>query len=117
MGTRNDEAIAMTEVAGLLSYFVIFIAVLSFLVTLSNLSFLNSLEGSRDTSNDPNSNRPVSILVPARNEERNIAQCLRGLVAQNYEPLAILVLDDQSTDRTMEVIQDIAESDLRVRVI
>jgi chlorobactene glucosyltransferase len=46
----------------------------------------------------------VSVLIPARNEEENIGRCLESLIDQNYENYEIIVLDDQSTDRTREII-------------
>lgn len=48
----------------------------------------------------------VSILIPARNEEANIAACLHTILNQNY-PLSlfeIIVINDHSTDRTAEII-------------
>jgi hypothetical protein len=42
----------------------------------------------------------VTVIVPARNEEANIAACLAGLLAQDYPRLKVRVLDDGSTDRT-----------------
>ncbi|QBD75103.1 glycosyltransferase [Ktedonosporobacter rubrisoli] len=51
-----------------------------------------------------------SILVPARNEEKNIAACVRSLVAQRYERLEVLVLDDNSDDATAEIVVHIIEA-------
>src|SRR6266852_6994485 len=48
-------------------------------------------------------NPVVSIIVPARNEEANIAACLESLVAQSGIPYEIIVIDDDSTDRTAEI--------------
>ena len=45
----------------------------------------------------------VSVLVPARNEERSIGACLESLVRQRYDNFEIIVLDDGSTDRTAEI--------------
>lgn len=59
----------------------------------------------------------VSLLIPARNEEGNIASCLAGLTAQDYPELEILVLDDDSSDRTAEIVQGFAERDARVQLI
>lgn len=42
----------------------------------------------------------VSVLVPARNEAATIERCLDALVAQDYTPLEIIVLDDRSDDDT-----------------
>lgn len=47
----------------------------------------------------------VSVLIPARDEEASIEQCVRSLVAQTYEPLEVLVLDDNSSDATPALVQ------------
>jgi glycosyltransferase involved in cell wall biosynthesis len=48
-------------------------------------------------------NPTVSVIVPARNEESCLADCLRSLVAQTGVPFEIIVVDDHSTDRTHEI--------------
>jgi glycosyltransferase involved in cell wall biosynthesis len=58
-------------------------------------------------------NLEVSIIVPARNEEANLGDCLRSLVGQDGVAFEIIVVDDGSTDRT----RAIAESFDGVRVI
>ena len=59
----------------------------------------------------------VSVLVPARDEERNIGRCLDSLLQQDYPHLEILVLDDDSSDRTAEVVAEYARRDSRVRLL
>jgi len=59
----------------------------------------------------------ISILVPARNEERDIEKCIRSLIAQDYPNLEIIVLDDNSTDNTAGILQDISRGSSRVRVL
>ena len=59
----------------------------------------------------------VSLLIPARNEEANLELLLPTLVAQDYANLEIIVLNDHSTDRTLEVAQKYATRDSRLRVI
>ncbi len=49
----------------------------------------------------------VSILVPARNEARRIAPCLRSLLAQDYPNFEIIVLDDRSEDETARTVLDL----------
>ncbi|MBL9003570.1 MAG: glycosyltransferase [Myxococcales bacterium] len=56
----------------------------------------------------------VQVLVPARNEESNIGDCLAALRAQDYPSLRIRVIDDHSTDRTPQIIAQHAAEDLRV---
>ncbi len=59
----------------------------------------------------------ISLCVPARNEERNIARCLKALLAQTYPNLEIIVVDDRSTDSTPRILDDLAQCDPRLRVI
>lgn len=69
-------------------------------------------------SSDPS--RPtVTVIVPARNEERIIGKCLAGLMGQDYpaDHLRIVVNDDNSTDRTAAMVTDLAAGDDRVRLI
>jgi chlorobactene glucosyltransferase len=47
----------------------------------------------------------VSIIVPARNEEANIAECLDSLVAQSYPRREVIVVDDRSEDGTADVVR------------
>ena len=49
----------------------------------------------------------VSILVPARNEERGIRECIDSLCNQVYSSYEVLVLDDGSTDSTPDILQEL----------
>ena len=59
----------------------------------------------------------VSILVPARNEEGHMQDCITSLLKQNYSAFEILIYDDQSTDSTWDIIQQLQRADERVRGI
>lgn len=59
----------------------------------------------------------VSILVPVRNEERNVEPCLLSLLAQEYPDFEVLVLDDESSDGTAQVLAATAGEDTRVQVL
>ncbi len=50
----------------------------------------------------------VSIIVPARNEEAGLERCLRSLVEQQGVPFELVAVDDDSTDRTPEIIATFA---------
>jgi glycosyltransferase involved in cell wall biosynthesis len=58
----------------------------------------------------------ISVLIPARNEERVIAASLTSLLASRGVEIEIVVLDDASTDRTAEIVRSFAEKDARVRL-
>lgn len=59
----------------------------------------------------------VTILVPARNEEKNISKCVQSLLEQDYPSFEVLALDDQSTDATLTILEKIANSQTRLRVL
>lgn len=59
----------------------------------------------------------VSILVPARNEEENIAKCVQSLLLQDYTNYEVLVLNDGSEDGTGRVLSMMANTDERLQVI
>ncbi len=53
----------------------------------------------------------VSILVPAKNEEKNIANCLDSLLGQDYpsDKYEIIVINDRSTDKTSDIVDGYQE--------
>lgn len=66
----------------------------------------------------------VSVIIPARNEARNIERCLTSVLSTTYPMLEVIVVDDHSTDDTGEIARRIAEADAmsrgsssRVRVV
>ncbi len=59
----------------------------------------------------------LSIIVPARNEERQIATCIESLLAQSYPHFEVIAVDDRSTDGTARILEGIAEKNLRLRVV
>ena len=61
----------------------------------------------------------VSIIVPARNEERNLPALLPSLLTQTYPAgrYEVIVVDDQSTDATPQILAEAAARDPRLRVI
>jgi hypothetical protein len=58
----------------------------------------------------------VSVLIPARNEERVIAASIESLLASRGIEMEIIVLDDGSTDGTAEIVRNIAIRDARVHL-
>jgi chlorobactene glucosyltransferase len=62
--------------------------------------------------------RMVSVLIPARDEEKNIGPCLESLLDQTYENYEIVVLDDQSTDGTWKIVSEYARRNpIRLRLV
>ena len=63
----------------------------------------------------------VSVIVPARNEEDNIADCVRDILAQDYDHSSLgfelIVVNDHSEDDTVRVATESAAGDPRFRII
>lgn len=59
----------------------------------------------------------VSIIVPARNEERAIERSVRAFLAQQYPDFEVIVVDDRSTDTTAAILDRLATEDARLVVI
>jgi len=58
----------------------------------------------------PARNPRVSIIVPARNEEEDIEQCLTSLLALDYENYEVIAVDDRSSDRTGEIMESVSRN-------
>lgn len=56
----------------------------------------------------------VSILIPVRNEEKNIEKCINGVLIQSYNNKEIIILDDCSTDNTFKIASSIKHDNLKV---
>jgi len=59
---------------------------------------------------------PVSVLIPARNEENSIEAAVEAVLASRGVEFEIIVLDDGSTDRTASIVQAFTDEELPVRV-
>ncbi|MBV9773390.1 MAG: glycosyltransferase [Gemmatimonadetes bacterium] len=65
----------------------------------------------------PESAPPLSVVIAARDEERNIEEALASVLAQRYDPLEVIVVDDRSTDATGAILDRMAATSARLRVV
>jgi glycosyltransferase involved in cell wall biosynthesis len=94
------------------SLFLLFIVFLRFLI-----AFLNFLSRPYLPKGNPVGTPLVSVLIPARNEEKNIGKLLDGILSQSYRNIEVIVYNDQSTDQTSTIVNRFSESDNRITVI
>ncbi len=90
----------------ILLYIITGYLLLSTLILVCNMRDFIPLHPPWET---PPENGPpmVSLCIPARNEEDNIADCVESALAQDYPHMEVLVLDDRSSDRTGEVMREL----------
>ena len=96
----------------LFCYLVYFFLILRFCVTLfnfiSNPKLTKVLHRYQDL---------VSILIPARDEEKNILTLLQSIEKQDYKNYEVIILDDHSTDKTYQICKVFADQNKNFRVI
>lgn len=96
----------------LATYFILIFTAIQFLTVLSNYLWQQQL-GADKIENNP----LVSVLIPARNEAKNIGIIIDDIRAQTYQNIEIIVFDDHSTDDTARIVNEIAKNDNRIQLI
>ena len=92
---------------------IILFLLLLFVIATINMSSLHNLRNYKKLIVYPR----ISVLIPARNEEDNIGTCVQSLLAQDYPNFEVLVLNDNSTDRTFAILRALKEQDNRLKII
>ncbi len=59
----------------------------------------------------------MSVIVPNYNHGKYLGACLSSILAQSFQPLEIIVLDDASTDNSVEVVKEFAQRNPLVRLV
>jgi glycosyltransferase involved in cell wall biosynthesis len=59
----------------------------------------------------------VSVLIPAYNTEKYIAETIRSVIAQTFTDWELIVVDDRSTDGTADIVAGFAAADARIKLI
>jgi chlorobactene glucosyltransferase len=103
----------MTTLWTLHALFIVIFLFISLAIAISNSRSMRRL-GSFGLPAE----RPfVSILVPARNEAKNIEACVHSLLAQDYGEFEVIVLDDGSCDGTGLLLQRLVRHEARLQVL
>jgi len=113
MFTHLPDAAVLAETLSRFYYPVLMVLALYFFF----LSLANHYEMWRFSMSSEIFDGPmVSVLIPARNEEANIERCIDSLKNQLYKNFEILILNDNSTDDTLNILNRISGEDSRVKV-
>lgn len=68
-------------------------------------------------TNEKNNNPLISIIIPVYNIDKYIARCLDSVINQSYTNLEIIVVNDGSTDETLNVLNQYLFKDSRIKII
>jgi cellulose synthase/poly-beta-1,6-N-acetylglucosamine synthase-like glycosyltransferase len=94
---------------------VTLLAMIGSIITLEvgkrSIKFLKDVQVSR-TSNFPR----ISVVIPARNEEKNLEEALTSVLCQDYDRIEVIAIDDRSTDRTSSILDRLGEHYHKLRV-
>lgn len=61
--------------------------------------------------------RKITVILPVKDGERTVQYAVRSILQQTWQNLELVIVDDASTDRTPEIIRQLAASDNRIKVI
>lgn len=59
----------------------------------------------------------ISVIVPVYNRQEYIEECVESLFAQTYKNLEIILIDDGSTDKSLEICKKFAKNDSRIKLL
>ena len=59
----------------------------------------------------------ASVIMPAFNAEKTIEKSIRSMLIQTYEQLEIIVVDDASSDKTVEIVRQLMREDSRIHLV
>ena len=92
---------------------IIFFSWIYFLIyTIKFLIHVPKLQSFRSSNNV--THPKVSVILPARNEEKYIQKCLKTLVEQDYPNYEIIAINDSSTDKTGELIESFSLANSKI---
>jgi cellulose synthase/poly-beta-1,6-N-acetylglucosamine synthase-like glycosyltransferase len=89
---------------------IVFIQFLYFIVVFGKFSFGKNAEGTPTQI-------PISVIVCAKNEAENIKKYFHTLVSQNYSNYEIVLIDDASSDETLEIFEEYEKRYSNVKLV
>lgn len=95
-----------------IAYLILLFALLRVLISLINLVSQPWLPDIK-SENEPF----ISILVPVRNEEKNIPSLMKNLMEQEYKNYELLVYDDDSGDHTLDILHGFLKNNKKLKII
>lgn len=96
----------------ILIYIILVFTGVQLLTVIANIIFNQKLKFKQIFANPL-----ISVLIPARNEEKNIGNIIDDILKQTYQNIEIIIFDDNSTDKTAGIVTQKAKTDNRLHLI
>lgn len=93
------------------AYLLLVIGIYTIITTLLNILYFRKMAKAEPYKGD---GPLVSVIIPARDEENALPRLLESMCRQTYKNLEVLVINDQSSDRTQEIIKEFEKKDSRI---
>ncbi len=58
----------------------------------------------------------LSVIIPCYNEEKDILECLKSLAEQSFQNFEVIIVDDGSKDRTLEIMNEFADKNKKITI-
>lgn len=94
-------------------FFVMLLISAAFSLLYIALSLIRRPHGPIDPAFTP----PVSVVIPAFNEEKVIAACVQSILRSDYPDFQVYIVDDGSTDQTADVVRDLVAQNPQVHLL
>lgn len=88
---------------------------ISFLNLCYHLGFLKFAFNKATTTAAPK--LPVSVIICAKNEEENLKNFIPSILTQNHPDFEVIIINDASSDNTLEIIENFQKYDDRVKIV
>ncbi|WP_225369762.1 glycosyltransferase family 2 protein [Methanobrevibacter arboriphilus] len=59
----------------------------------------------------------ISVIIPVYNVEKYLEQCLDSVINQSLEDIEVICINDGSTDNSLEILDEYAKKDNRIKII
>lgn len=103
----------MIEIIQILSVVILLSLSLLFIINLINIFYQKKIF---NLKNETTFKPFISVLIPVRNEEENIEQCVKSVLEQSYDNYELIVLNDNSTDKTDEILSRISNPRFQYKI-
>ncbi|MEM8645692.1 MAG: glycosyltransferase family 2 protein [Pseudomonadota bacterium] len=96
-----------------LNWIVFWLAVIPWALGIMNLFLFREPKNTSSSTSVP----PVSVLMPARNEEARIRPALETIAETEGVEFELIIADDNSTDATADIVREFAQNDPRIKLV